>query len=160
MRVHAWPAQPGQRIVPQRFSVSFLAFHHLSSHAALMLWQGGHRVPGIVAWPAVVKGPARSSWDTVITSDFLPTIMEILAVERPPSQRGWAMDGVSILPILRGEPAARRCIGHNFNDEDGKPCHAPLACCFMHPHTINMSWLIQLRVRSSPVLGDVLPKQT
>jgi hypothetical protein len=30
-----------------------------------------------------------------------------------------ACTGVSILPLLRGEPAVRRCIGHNFNDEDG-----------------------------------------
>lgn len=103
-------------------------------------------MPGIVSWPAVVRG-SRSSWATVITSDFLPTVMEVLSVDRPASQstnagiaclcksnRGdvvlliwsmcacsedWAIDGVSILPILRGEPAAFRCIGHNFNDEDG-----------------------------------------
>ena len=37
------------------------------------IWEGGHRVPGIIAWPAVVRGPARTSWDPVITSDFLPT---------------------------------------------------------------------------------------
>ena len=29
------------------------------------------------------------------------------------------LDGVSILPILRGEPASHRCIGHNFNTEGG-----------------------------------------
>ena len=45
--------------------------------------------------------------------------MEILYVERPLTQRRWALDGVSKLPILRGEPAPFRCIGHNFNDEDG-----------------------------------------
>ena len=27
--------------------------------------------------------------------------MEVLGVERPPSQRDWAFDGVSVLPILR-----------------------------------------------------------
>jgi hypothetical protein len=57
------------------------------------IWEGGHRVPGVVSWPAVVRGPARESWATVITSDFLPTVMEVLNVERPPAQRSWAMDG-------------------------------------------------------------------
>jgi len=36
--------------------------------------EGGHRVPGIIAWPAVVGNVARESWNTVITSDFLPTV--------------------------------------------------------------------------------------
>jgi len=67
-------------------------------------------VPGVIGWPAVVGPVARESWDTVITSDFLPTIMEILGVERPLSQAHWAMDGVSILPILRGEPVRRNYI--------------------------------------------------
>lgn len=70
-------------------------------------FSGGHRVPGIIAWPAVVGPVARESWDTVITSDFLPTIMDILKVSKPLSQAHWQMDGVSILPILRGEPVRR-----------------------------------------------------
>ena len=64
------------------------------------IYEGGHRVPGIVAWPAVVKGPARVSWDTVVTMDFLPTVMEVLNVSRPSSQASWGFDGQSILPIL------------------------------------------------------------
>merc|ERR1719197_1398981 len=64
------------------------------------VWEGGHRVPGIVSWPAVAKGPARASWDFAITSDFLPTIMEVLGVSRPEHQHDWGFDGVSILPIL------------------------------------------------------------
>eukprot|EP01043_Picozoa_sp_COSAG02_P078172 COSAG02_NODE_17468_length_1001_cov_1.174058_1_plen_58_part_00 len=43
----------------------------------------------------------------MITSDFLPTIMDILKVSRPLSQAHWELDGVSILPILRGEPVRR-----------------------------------------------------
>merc|ERR1712096_288102 len=52
-------------------------------------------------------------------SDFLPTIMEVLGVGRPISQMNWGFDGVSILPILRGEPPSHRCLGHNFNTEGG-----------------------------------------
>ena len=61
------------------------------------IWEGGHRVPGIIAWPAVVRGPARESWDPVITSDFLPTIMEVLGVRRPISQMNWGFDGATLL---------------------------------------------------------------
>lgn len=80
------------------------------------VWEGGHRVPGVVSWPAVVSGDAgRVSWDTVVTMDFLATIMDVLGVERPEAQRGWAFDGVSVLPILRGETPPERGIGWMYN---------------------------------------------
>jgi arylsulfatase A-like enzyme len=75
------------------------------------VWEGGHRVPGIISWPAVVSGPARESWDTVVTMDFLATIMDVLQVERPPEQANWHFDGTSIMPILRGEVPEERGIG-------------------------------------------------
>jgi hypothetical protein len=76
------------------------------------VWEGGHRVPGIVSWPAVVKGDkGRVSWDTVTTMDFLATVMDVLHVDRPPAQRDWHFDGVSILPLLQGETPAPRGVG-------------------------------------------------
>eukprot|EP00035_Acanthoeca_spectabilis_P022118 m.442104 g.442104 ORF g.442104 m.442104 type:complete len:647 (-) comp18751_c0_seq1:78-2018(-) len=78
------------------------------------VWEGGHRVPGIISWPAVVTGPPRVSWDPVITMDFLATVMEVLDVERPASQKDWAFDGVSVMPILRGETPAVREFGHMY----------------------------------------------
>eukprot|EP00052_Salpingoeca_macrocollata_P018935 m.156168 g.156168 ORF g.156168 m.156168 type:complete len:516 (+) comp20824_c0_seq6:29-1576(+) len=62
-------------------------------------WEGGHRVPGIISWPARIKGNHESN-ATVITHDFLPTVMDILQVERPAAQRDWALDGTSILPLV------------------------------------------------------------
>eukprot|EP00052_Salpingoeca_macrocollata_P018934 m.156138 g.156138 ORF g.156138 m.156138 type:complete len:229 (+) comp20824_c0_seq2:975-1661(+) len=71
-------------------------------------WEGGHRVPGIISWPARIKGNHESN-ATVITHDFLPTVMDILQVERPAAQRDWALDGTSILSFLdnpaQGVPA-------------------------------------------------------
>ena len=76
------------------------------------VWEGGHRVPGVVSWPAVVGGgAARVSWDPVVTMDFHATVLEVLGVTRPPAQAGWAYDGVSILPILQGKAPAARGIG-------------------------------------------------
>eukprot|EP01050_Picozoa_sp_SAG11_P006393 SAG11_NODE_494_length_8948_cov_2.882699_3_plen_160_part_00 len=31
------------------------------------VWEGGHRVPGIISWPAMIKGPARQVWQPVVT---------------------------------------------------------------------------------------------
>ena len=79
------------------------------------VWEGGHRVPGLVSWPAVVHGAARTSWATVVTMDWLPTVMEVLGVDRVPSQAGWALDGKSLLPILRGEAWPTRGIGWMYS---------------------------------------------
>jgi len=78
------------------------------------IWEGGHRVPTVVSWPAVQTGPARVSWDTVVTMDFLATMMDHLSIDRPATQKDWAFDGKSILPILRGEQWPERGIGWQF----------------------------------------------
>ncbi len=88
------------------------------------IWEGGHRVPGIVAWPAVVGDRNLESWTTVGTFDFLPTVMEVLGVMRPAAQAGWAVDGTSILPVLRGEPLAARGVGWVFVGRDPRHCVA------------------------------------
>jgi len=73
------------------------------------IFEGGHRVPGIVSYPpAIVTDHSEAnenvsfvSWETVTTMDFLPTIMDVLGIDRPANQQSWAMDGRSILPLLR-----------------------------------------------------------
>ena len=90
-------------------------FDHDSSHiykeGKRSIYEGGHRVAGIVSFPSVVPptadGGAAESWETVVTMDFLPTVMEILNVDRPPSQRDWAMDGRSILSLLKNPSTFR-----------------------------------------------------
>jgi len=79
------------------------------------VWEGGHRVPGLISWPAVVKGPARTTWGTVVSTDFLATVMDVLDVERPAEQANWAFDGKSVMPILRGEQWPARGVGWMFN---------------------------------------------
>ena len=79
------------------------------------VFEGGHRVPGIISWPSVVKGN-RVSNDTLITSDFLPTVMEILGVERPSSQSSWGLDGTSALSFIQGiSEMPKRGIGWLFS---------------------------------------------
>lgn len=63
------------------------------------LWEGGHRVPFLVKWPAVVKPGSKSH---VLTSqlDLLGTCAEILG-KKIPHQYG--EDTESILPALQGK---------------------------------------------------------
>ena len=68
------------------------------------LYEGGHRVPFIVRWPAVVKPRQRSS-DLVCQTDLLATMAEVLDRELEPDE---AEDSVSFLPILKGEQRPTR----------------------------------------------------
>jgi arylsulfatase A-like enzyme len=56
-----------------------------------------HRRPGIVHAPGLINGH-RNVTTPAITSDFLPTIMELLGVTSPHPE--WAMDGISLLPYI------------------------------------------------------------
>lgn len=75
------------------------------------IYEGGHRVPGIVSWPARYRGPALESWSLVSTVDILPTMLDILEVQRPAPQADWLLDGVSILPIFDGRNIPDRGMG-------------------------------------------------
>ena len=76
------------------------------------IWEGGHRVPGIIAFPRLVGPAALVSWTTVTTMDFLPTVLELLGnASRPKAQEGWASDGQSIVPVLRGGDLPPRGFG-------------------------------------------------
>lgn len=35
-----------------------------------------------------------------MTTDFLATVMDVLNISRPEDQRGWTLDGDSIMPVL------------------------------------------------------------
>ena len=67
------------------------------------VWEGGIRLPGIIEWPAVIKENRVSDFP-VVSSDLLPTVCDILGVE-PPTDR--PIDGMSIMPFLRGEVTER-----------------------------------------------------
>jgi arylsulfatase A-like enzyme len=67
------------------------------------MFEGGIRVPCVVVWPGVVEGGSRS--DAVVqSSDFYPTVLEMLGLAPRPGQ---PFDGVSIVPALRDRPLVR-----------------------------------------------------
>ncbi|MGJ8654558.1 MAG: sulfatase-like hydrolase/transferase [Opitutaceae bacterium] len=64
------------------------------------LWEGGHRVPFLVKWPAVIKAGSVSD-ELTCQTDLLATCAELLGKELPANA---GEDSESILPLFTGEP--------------------------------------------------------
>ena len=68
------------------------------------MYEGGIREPLIVRWPAVVK--AGTVIGTPVSSpDFFPTFLDAAGVK---AQSGQILDGVSLIPVLKGGTMAER----------------------------------------------------
>lgn len=69
--------------------------------AKLLVYEGGIRLPMVLRWPAGLDGRRRRN-EMVHFTDWLPTLLAAAGVEPP---RDLALDGIDVLPLLRGEPA-------------------------------------------------------
>ncbi|HUT92468.1 MAG TPA: arylsulfatase [Thermoguttaceae bacterium] len=67
--------------------------------AKVTLWEGGHRVPCFVRWPAGGIGGGRDVDELTHCQDLLPTLVELCGLKTPP---GASFDGVSLAGLLRG----------------------------------------------------------
>lgn len=85
-------------------------------------YEGGVRVPLLVAWPARI--PAGRLSDEVVTSpDFFPTLLDLAGI---PAQAAAHVDGRSFAPALAPQPvssAARPIYWHypHYSNQRGKP---------------------------------------
>ncbi len=61
------------------------------------VYEGGLRVPAIIEWPAIIKSPRTTSVPCV-TSDILPTVLDLLGLEHPFPDR--PLDGVSLRSLI------------------------------------------------------------
>ena len=75
------------------------------------LTEGGIRVPWIAQWPAVIA-PGRVSQQHCMTMDWTATALDAAGV---PAAPGYALDGVSLLGMLRGEPEFERPMHWRMN---------------------------------------------
>jgi arylsulfatase A-like enzyme len=74
------------------------------------LYEGGVREPCIVVWPGVAK-PGTSN-DTLIQSiDWMPTLLDIAGVPMPAEVKP---DGLSLVPVLKGEKLSRDTLFCHF----------------------------------------------
>jgi arylsulfatase A-like enzyme len=87
--------------------------HHFRGHKA-DVFDGGHRVPYLVRWPAKVK--AGTNYDhPVCLTDFMATCADIVGVKLPDNA---AEDSVSYLPALQGKtdaPLREAVVHHTIN---------------------------------------------
>ena len=68
------------------------------------LYEGGIREPMMIRWPGVTR--AGSVCDVPVSSiDFFPTMLEIAILKPDPR---WDVDGISLVPLLRGATALPR----------------------------------------------------
>jgi arylsulfatase A-like enzyme len=67
------------------------------------LFEGGIRVPALLEWPGEVKQAVVSA--TASTSDYFPTILDALDLHAPDNR---PLDGVSLMPVLRGQEGVRQ----------------------------------------------------
>lgn len=80
-----------------------------------MLYEGGIRVPLIVAWPGKIAAGTRT--ETIACSiDFYPTLMELTGVS--PKQKT-KFDGISLAPVLLGKGEVARDTIFNYFPHGG-----------------------------------------
>ena len=63
------------------------------------LWEGGHRVPCFIRWPAGPLGDPRDVSELTQVQDLMPTLADLAGISGVPGD----LDGESLAPILRGE---------------------------------------------------------
>ncbi len=67
------------------------------------LYEGGVRVPALLEWPAKIKH-ARTTAFPAVTSDYLPTIFNVLDLALPERE----LDGINLLPAIHDPGATRQ----------------------------------------------------
>lgn len=85
------------------------------------MFEGGTRVPQIVAWPGLTAPGSRSEV-LAQSEDFYPTLLDGLSLQAAPGQ---VFDGVSLLPALKGGPLARDAVFQFFPHAPGVPDWLP-----------------------------------
>jgi arylsulfatase A len=76
--------------------------------------EGGIRVPLIVRWPGRIA-PGSVCDSAVISTDYFPTFLELAGLKPMPEAH---LDGVSMLPLLKGKDAELRTLVWHFPHRD------------------------------------------
>ena len=82
-------------------------------------WEGGIREPYYIRWPGVTSGTTTNVPATGM--DFYPTILEIAGLPLLPEQH---LDGVSLVPVLRGDTIPERPLFWHYphyGNQGGEP---------------------------------------
>ena len=90
------------------------------------VFEGGHRVPGIVRWPGTIE-PGTISSELINGTDWLPTVCEAAGVPIPEDRK---IDGVNAVAALKGQPVGR-----------------PIPACWMFPANYDSRYLPNMAMR-------------
>ena len=94
-----------RRVIPaEKLDVAFSTSNLPLRGAKGWLYEGGIRVPCIVKWPGQGRQGVVSD-EPIISTDFYPSILEMAGLPLVEDQHE---DGVSIVPILKGESTLNR----------------------------------------------------
>jgi arylsulfatase A-like enzyme len=87
----------------------------------ISLYDGGHRVPFFIRWPAGKLRPVGDIDGLTQVQDVLPTLLDLCAVRKPAKAK---FDGVSLAGLLRGDsaaPADRKLVIQFSRMNDSRP---------------------------------------
>ena len=87
------------------------------------MFEGGIRVPCVVVWPGVAVPGSRSD-EIIQLSDFYPTLLNGLGIDLP---KDWPLDGIDIMPALKGGTLDRDAIFTYFPHSPPVPDWLPPA---------------------------------
>lgn len=90
---------------------------NLNGHKS-QLYEGGVLVPGIIEWPNMIANP-RVSGVPCVTSDILPTLIDIVGVKHPHPDR--PLDGISLKKLIVGGTMQTRPSPIGFWGYDHRP---------------------------------------
>ena len=88
------------------------------------LYEGGIREPLLVRWPARGQGRQRRDDTPVSSPDFFPTLLEAAGAQPQPGQ---PLDGVSLVPVLKGGTLPERALFWHYphyGNQGGAPAAA------------------------------------
>ncbi|MCB1207936.1 MAG: sulfatase [Verrucomicrobiales bacterium] len=87
------------------------------------MFEGGTRVPCVIAWPGLTTPGARS--DAIVQSeDYFPTLLEGLGLK---PMEGQIFDGASLIPAFKGDPLTGKAVFQFFPHNPGVPDWLPPA---------------------------------
>ena len=112
-------------------------------------YEGGVREPLIIRWPGVTQ-PGSTCRALMMSTDYYPTFLEMAGLPLRPRQH---MDGVSLVPLLKGgAPAERPLFWHypHYSNQGGAPGGAVRVGNFKL-----IEWFEDMRVELFDLSGDL-----
>lgn len=91
--------KPDRVIAPANLDKAFSTSNFPLRGGKGWLYEGGIREPLLIRWPGITQAGSFSN-EPVISTDFFPTILNMLGLPLMPKQHA---DGVSIVPLMKGK---------------------------------------------------------